>query len=57
MPLSIKNFLKAEQVKKLQEALRENPLPQGRERVLIILLPNDGRTQIIPLLQKYATIV
>ena len=46
MPLSIKNFLKAEQVKKLQEALRENPLPHVRERVLILLLQNDGKTQI-----------
>ncbi len=46
MPLSIKNFLKAEQVKKLAEALRENLLPHVRERVLIILHHYDGKTQI-----------
>jgi transposase len=44
MPLPVKNFLTTEQVKKLQEALRENPLPYVRERILIILLQNDGKT-------------
>jgi hypothetical protein len=45
MPLSLKNFLKAEQVKKLQEDLRENPLPHVRERVLIILHHYDVKSK------------
>jgi transposase len=44
MPVPVKNFLTDEQVKKLQDALRENPLPHVRERILIILLQNDGKT-------------
>ena len=45
MPVPVKNFLTAEQVKKLQDALRKNSLPHVRERILIILLQNDGKTQ------------
>lgn len=44
MPVPVKNFLTGEQVKNLQSALRENPLPHVRERILIILLQNDGKT-------------
>jgi hypothetical protein len=44
MPVPVKNFLTAEQVKKLQDVLRENPLPRVREKILIILLQNDGKT-------------
>ena len=45
MPLPVKNFLTSEQVSKLQKALRESELPHVRERILIILLQNDGKTQ------------
>ena len=45
MPLPVKNFLTPEQVSKLQAALRESELPHVRERILIILLQNDGKTQ------------
>ena len=40
-----KNFLGSEQVDKLQKALRESELPHVRERILILLLQNDGKTQ------------
>jgi transposase len=40
-----KNFLNQEQVGKLQKALRESELPHVRERLLILLLQNDGKTQ------------
>lgn len=40
-----KNFLDSEQVDKLQKALRESELPHVRERILILLLQNDGKTQ------------
>ncbi len=42
--MPVKNFLKPEQVSKLQFALRESELPHVRERILIILLQNDGKT-------------
>ena len=45
MPLPTKNFLTPEQVKKLQQALRESSWPHVRERILMILLQNDGKTQ------------
>jgi DNA-directed RNA polymerase specialized sigma24 family protein len=45
MPPPAKNFLTAEQVQELQQALKESELPHVRERILIILLQNDGRTQ------------
>lgn len=45
MPLPVSNFLTSEQVKRLQQALRESELPHFRERILIILLQNDGKTQ------------
>ena len=40
-----KNHLKSEQVKKLQQALKQEENGQIRERILIILLLNDGKTQ------------
>lgn len=45
MPVPVKNFLTLEQVSRLQQALRESELPHVRERILIILLQNDGKTQ------------
>lgn len=45
MPIPAKNFLTLEQVQKLQQALKESSLSHVRERILIILLQNDGRTQ------------
>ncbi len=45
MPLPVNNFLTPEQVSRLQKALRESELPHVRERILIILLQNDGKTQ------------
>ncbi|ULP73063.1 hypothetical protein BDGGKGIB_02716 [Nodularia sphaerocarpa UHCC 0038] len=46
MPPPAKNFLTSEQVTQLQQALKESEseLPHVRERILIILLQNDGRT-------------
>ena len=40
-----KNHLKSEQVKKLQQALKQEENGQIRERILILLLLNDGKTQ------------
>jgi DNA-directed RNA polymerase specialized sigma24 family protein len=45
MPPPAKNFLTLEQVTQLQQALKESTLAHVRERILIILLQNDGRTQ------------
>ena len=45
MPPPAKNFLTSEQLTQLQQALKESELPHVRERILIILLQNDGRTQ------------
>ena len=45
MPPPAKNFLTPEQVIGLQKALKESELSHVRERILIILLQNDGRTQ------------
>ncbi|ACC84956.1 IS630-like element ISNpu2 family transposase [Nostoc punctiforme] len=45
MPPPAKNFLTTEQVSKLQQALKESELPHVRERILIILLQNDGKPQ------------
>jgi len=45
MPPPAKNFLRSEQVVHLQQALKENELAHVRERILIILLQNDGKTQ------------
>src|SRR5919202_195492 len=39
-----KNFLKPRQKEQLQNALRESDSPDFRERVLILLLMNDGKT-------------
>ena len=40
-----KSFLTSEQVIRLQEALRESGQAHVRERILILLLQNDGKTQ------------
>lgn len=45
MPPSIKNILSTEQVSKLQQALKESELSHVRERILILLLQNDGKPQ------------
>src|SRR4028118_421534 len=45
MPISAKNFLTVEQVTRLQKTLKESELAHVRERILIILLQNEGRTQ------------
>lgn len=44
MPSPVKNFLTPEQTVHLQQALKENELAHVRERILIILLQNDGKT-------------
>lgn len=41
-----KGFLSQEQQKKLQKTLKEHKHPEIRERILILLLLNDGKTQI-----------
>lgn len=43
--MPVKSFLTTEQVTKLQTALKESELPHVRERILILLLQNDGKTQ------------
>jgi transposase len=40
-----KNHLNAEQVRKLQQALKQEENGEIRERILILLLLNDGKTQ------------
>jgi transposase len=45
MPPPAKNFLTPSQVTQLQQALKESELPHVRERILIILLQNDGKPQ------------
>ncbi|MEL7407205.1 MAG: helix-turn-helix domain-containing protein, partial [Cyanobacteria bacterium J06558_2] len=40
-----RGFLDLEQQKKLQKALKEHEHPEIRERILILLLLNDGKTQ------------
>ena len=45
MPPPAKNFLTPSQVSQLQQALKESELPHVRERILIILLQNDGKPQ------------
>ena len=40
-----KGFLSQEQQKKLQKTLKEHEHPEIRERILILLLLNDGKTQ------------
>jgi len=43
--MAVKKFLTSEQISRLQEVLRESQLPYVRERILILLLQNDGKTQ------------
>lgn len=45
MPPPVKNFLTSEQVSKLQQALKDSELAHVRERILILLLQNDGKPQ------------
>ena len=40
-----KNHLNPKQIEKLQKALKEEKSANIRERVLILLLLNDGKTQ------------
>ena len=40
-----KNYLKKEQKQKLQEGLKQEENKEIRERILILLLLNDGKTQ------------
>ncbi len=42
--MSVKNFLSQEQKQSLQQALRESEQPELRERVLMLLLMNEGKT-------------
>src|SRR4028118_328548 len=43
-PMAAKGFLTKQQLKKLQTALKESESPQLRERILMLLLMNDGKT-------------
>ena len=43
--MPVKGFLSQEQQKKLQKTLKEHEHPEIRERILILLLLNDGKTQ------------
>ncbi|BAU63941.1 hypothetical protein STA3757_48560 (plasmid) [Stanieria sp. NIES-3757] len=43
--MPVKGFLSQEQQKKLQKELKEHEHPEIRERILILLLLNDGKTQ------------
>jgi transposase len=42
--MSVKGFLSQEQKERLQKALRESPRTEVRERSLMLLLMNDGKT-------------
>jgi transposase len=42
--MPVKNFLSQEQKQSLQQALRESEQPELRERVLMLLLMNEGKT-------------
>jgi len=42
--MPVKNFLSQEQKQRLQQALRESERPELRERVLMLLLMNEGKT-------------
>lgn len=58
--MPMKRFLSQEQQKGLQKALRENDCPYFQQRVMILLLRNDGKTyqQIADLLGcSYRTVV
>ncbi len=45
MPPPSKHFLTSGQISKLQKALKDSKLPHVRERILILLLQNDGKPQ------------
>lgn len=44
--MPVKGFLTPQQVSQLQSALKESGLSYVRERILILLLQNDGKTQL-----------
>jgi hypothetical protein len=43
--MPVKNYLKTDEKQKLQNELKYNEHPDIRERILILLLQNDGKTQ------------
>jgi DNA-directed RNA polymerase specialized sigma24 family protein len=43
--MPVKNYLKKEEKEKLQSELKYNDHPDIRERILILLLQNDGKAQ------------
>ncbi len=43
--MPVKNYLTSEEKQTLQQQLKFNDHPDIRERILILLLHNDGRTQ------------
>jgi transposase len=43
--MPVRNFLSKDQRKKLRKAMREDECPHFRDRILIVLLANDGKTQ------------
>jgi site-specific recombinase XerD len=43
--MPVKNHLNSQQVERLQQALKEEENGDIRERILILLLLNDGKTQ------------
>lgn len=45
------NFLNHQQKEQLQKALRESDCPHFRERVLMLLLQNDGKTYEVSISQ------
>ncbi len=42
--MPVKNYLKMDEKQKLQNELKYNDHPDIRERILILLLQNDGKT-------------
>jgi hypothetical protein len=43
--MPVKNYLKTDEKQKLQNELKYNEHPDIRERILLLLLQNDGKTQ------------
>jgi len=43
--MRVKNYLTSEEKQELQKQLKSHEHPDIRERILILLLRNDGRTQ------------
>lgn len=44
--MPVKNYLKTDEKQKLQNEMKYNEHPDIRERILILLLQNDGKTQV-----------